>query len=413
MFIITSCNTHIPGGTDRPRDPKYEKYFIGNEGVRTQFEGNSPPSRVYYYLGADRPENTFEIVVRLKNEGSAFSHGATFVSGFDPYMFHVEGVLLEGFSFKDCVFDLRANPVGGLMSMLNCPGLAAGNYYNSNNWQVGFDNILEHFGWNKTYFNNLGINFGQSGSEPFITFDLNNPGINMDIFKHGKMLISASAPIIGLLESNNGKPYMIEADSYEYPGGGLHYETVPVWIKNWPQGLDETDQTFLITNCYLYTTYADPIVCIDPDPFSMQEKVCRPGQVKMANTQGAPVAITAIYQENTQHKVFFTIDIKNAGPGRIFYYNHLNRCSPYYHGRTTRNDIDVVYVAFARIGDTMLDCVPQDRFVRLLDGVGTITCTYDLQYATAGSAYKTPLIMELWYGYEDTIRRNVHFKRVT
>ena len=56
---------------------------------------------------------------------------------------------------------------------------------------------------------------------------------------------------------------------------------------------------------------------------------------------------------------------------------------------------------------------PDNRIIKLRDGRGMITCRYDMEYQTAKSAYRAPLVLELWYGYSETQRRNVHIKRVS
>ena len=91
---------------------------------------------------------------------------------------------------------------------------------------------------------------------------------------------------------------------------------------------------------------------------------------------------------------------------------YLERCSPYYPGRLSTLHVNKVYVVDARIGNTHLRCTP-DRGdgVRLVDGRGSFRCFYDLEYQTAKSAYETPLIIELAYGYGETMMRATTIKR--
>jgi hypothetical protein len=75
--------------------------------------------------------------------------------------------------------------------------------------------------------------------------------------------------------------------------------------------------------------------------------------------------------------------------------------------------LNKVYVLDARIGDQHLDCTPnRGDGIRLVNGQGNVRCEYDLEYLTAKSAYETPLIVELGYGYSTTMTRRVTFKRV-
>ena len=177
----------------------------------------------------------------------------------------------------------------------------------------------------------------------------------------------------------------------------------------------ETDVSFLVTSCYLYTTYATPIVCVDPAPFSQDEKVCYPGQIDLKGSQGAPVAVSRVYQENTPRSVIFTIEVRNVGRGKVINPGYMELCSPYYPGRLSSQDENIVVLGDIRLSGSpqRLRCVPDNNLIRLRDGVGQITCTYDLEYATAKSAYKAPLVVELWYGYSESQIRNVHVKRVS
>ena len=99
----------------------------------------------------------------------------------------------------------------------------------------------------------------------------------------------------------------------------------------------------------------------------------------------------------------------------------LEKCSPYYPGRVTPEDKNVVYLGDVRIGSMGLDdgagsggitCNP--RAIRLdpKTKTGSTTCTYPLEYANLKSAYQTPLTVELWYGYSKVTQQNIHIKRV-
>jgi hypothetical protein len=59
-----------------------------------------------------------------------------------------------------------------------------------------------------------------------------------------------------------------------------------------------------------------------------------------------------------------------------------------------------------------LDCTPND-YIRLNPdtGEGIITCMYNIPYSGLRSAYETPLVVELWYGYSKTREKKVYIKR--
>jgi hypothetical protein len=151
------------------------------------------------------------------------------------------------------------------------------------------------------------------------------------------------------------------------------------------------------------------MVCIDPNPYSGQEKVCIPQTVSLSS-QGAPVAVTRIEQESTRQKIFFTIHVQDLGNGQVYSLFSLDACNPYYGERVNPADKDIVEIAFVSVGDQRLDC--NTHRLRLNNGYGVFTCTYDVEYKEATSAYKTPLYIHLLYGYGDYINRYVTIKRV-
>lgn len=408
-FLVASCD-----GTSK--NPKYDKYYQGSDGVKVELVANSPPYNVYYYADGKREDNSFDIELKLHNQGASLSRGAVFVSGYDPAMIQIDGVEIIQSSFKDCVFDLTTIAQGNYNFYANCFGQEFS--ISKNEWEIKLNNIGETLskfgvGWDTTKFlSDLDITFGDRSGDggTHFGFNFNNPSVDVDYYNHGRLLIGYSSGLD--IDFRNGVEYILPADDYNYPGGAQEYKTFNAHIKEWPLGLDETTQPFLITNCYLYTTFASPNVCIDPDPYSETRKVCTPGTVSFSSTQGAPVAITRIKQENTKTKALFEIQISNVGSGRIFDLGYFSGCNPYNTHRVTEKNLDVVYIGDIRIGKDRLDCNIQNRRIKLQNGRGTITCTYDYRYIASKSAYQTPLVVELWYGYSETTERSVKIKRV-
>jgi len=148
-------------------------------------------------------------------------------------------------------------------------------------------------------------------------------------------------------------------------------------------------------------------------PFSQDRKVCIPQNVVFSGSNGAPVAVTLIEEEPTPYNVFFTIHFRNVNSGKVIDLGYIQRCSPYYPGTLNNQHMNVIYLWDVRIGKVRLTCTPADQIIRLDDqtGEGQITCTYPMTYITARSAYKTPLVIEAWYGYMDTMERDVYIKR--
>ena len=229
---------------------------------------------------------------------------------------------------------------------------------------------------------------------------------------HGKFLsaiIKKSLPF----HSGFGREYLLAADYQYYPGGQQEYIDYHATMHTWPRGLEEYPVTFLLTNCYGYATFTSPMVCIDPQPMSEHRKTCTPRDLSLTS-QGAPVAVTKIEQENTRKKSIFNIHIKNVGKGDILYWGDLALCSPYSkQGILTSRNKNVVQGFEVRIENQVLDCTPRDKKIRLnQNGEGIITCMYDLEFTNIQSAYQTPLIIEFWYGYMQTEQKQVLFKKV-
>lgn len=244
-----------------------------------------------------------------------------------------------------------------------------------------------------------------------IGFD--NPGIDVEYANHGRLLLTLFEAID--FSRHYGQEYLLEPDTYEFPGGGLDYINFDGNIVTWPSGLDQTTYSnFMITNCYLYATYAAPLVCVDPSPFTSDAKVCTPSPYTGTKGQGAPVAVTLIEQENSPKQILFTIHIQNVGRGEVYDPGRLEKCSPYYPEMTTTEDKNIVYIGDIRVsGDLQrLQCTP-NNFIRLdpRTGEGTIICSYQIPYATLKSAYQAPLVVELWYGYSQAMLKRVMIKR--
>jgi hypothetical protein len=173
------------------------------------------------------------------------------------------------------------------------------------------------------------------------------------------------------------------------------------------------EQHIMMTNCYMYTTFAAPTVCIDPQPYSTNRKVCHPSISKWSNGQGSPLAISHVRQENTPRTAVFHIEVANVGPGHVWDPGKLEKCSPYYPGGAKSADLNTVWIGDVRIGNTQLTCTPRTHFRLDQAGRGRFTCTYPIEYAELNSAYQTGLVIELWFGYSVIQDRIIPVKRVT
>ena len=416
-LVLNACNM-IPRRRDSPFvNFEDNKYYQGFRGVEMIFIQGMPPYRMYYY--GDGYDNRFHVNVEVANIGSAFSRGGIYLSGYDPTMIEFYGINPGRTSGTACIIDIGNIGFGQFGGVLRCEdfyvGIGSGGLID-----IFFNDLFGPSGIyaDSQYFSSDrlgGFDFGYqstSGDQERITIGFDNPNIDVEYANHGRLLIGLFQGIN--FERGFGQEYLLAGDTYEYPGGDIDFISFEGNIVNWPPGLDQTYQTFMVTNCFLYATYAAPIVCIDPAPFSQDKKVCYPSPYTGTKGQGAPVAVTYIEQENTPRQAVFTIHVKNVGGGQVYDPGRLELCSPYFPGRVTNEDLNIVYIGDIRVSSDLqrLQCTP-NNYVRLdpKTGEGIITCMYDIPFSGLRSAYQTPLVVELWYGYSRTMEKRVLIKR--
>jgi hypothetical protein len=206
----------------------------------------------------------------------------------------------------------------------------------------------------------------------------------------------------------------IAGNTADFPGGEMYNIDYGIYLNElrWPSNYNTHEQLFQISACYLYTTYATPIVCIDPTPTSSDGDVCRPGVQQINHGQPAPLSITKIDQVNQGPRVMFTIHVQNQLSGTPFNPGAIDFCAPgapEVYNRELRN---VAKVIDARVIGELgsLDC--RDGTIRLDNrGQGQISCFYDLpEHAGARGAYQTSLNIEIGYLYRNiqTIQATIH-----
>jgi hypothetical protein len=177
-----------------------------------------------------------------------------------------------------------------------------------------------------------------------------------------------------------------------------------------PSGTHKYNIPLTIYACYDYETIASTEICIDPEPHrSYYDKPCVTRNVGMGGGQGAPVAITNVELTNMREQMRITFTIQNVGSGMgggtiVDLEKMFAGACPTGFGPV---DVDVVYLNYVRVGDSApLACSPDGR-IKLVNGVGRVSCTYAMP---GGTAYKTPLEIKLEYGYRTFIRRDVEIR---
>ncbi len=408
-LLITSCM----GGFGKDKDSKKKKYFTGTEGVEVSFDRNTPPRKLYYYSDPGAAGNEFQVFVEVANKGASFARGGIYLSGYDPEMINFKEIDLAKQFKGACSLDIGNIGMGRFGGVFRCDGVEIGKSSQGGTY-ADIDDLgktmsqlgVDWFDSNK--IGKISASYEDKEQGPALSLSYSNPNLDLEYVGHGRLLIALFSGLD--FDRHYGREFILAGDTLNYPGGEVQYFEYNGEIVNWPKGLDETDQTIMLTSCYMYTTFASPVLCVDPEPYSENRKVCTPKSYSWSNSQGAPVGITSVEQENTPNKMIIRLNIANQGGGTVYDVGQIEKCSPYYPERVSSNDLNVVYLGDVRIGRQRLDCYPE--VIRLQDGKGMTTCNYKLEYAQAKSAYETPVVAELWYGYSDVIERKIHLKRV-
>jgi hypothetical protein len=171
------------------------------------------------------------------------------------------------------------------------------------------------------------------------------------------------------------------------------------------------EPTLIAAACYRYRTIAEPVVCIDPEPYAIfgEDKVCTidaNGKTYALGSQGAPVAVTKLTEEVSGQGIHFGINIKNVGGGKVVDINSLGKC-PYELNQY--DDVDKVLVKPMLSYDASPRCQPRGDYsdpVRLDEsGNGYIFCTF--QKPAKRTAVETVLRIELDYNYLDSVKKKI------
>jgi len=347
-----------------------------------------------------------------------------FISGYDPSYVFVEGQPLTQTDNRGaCSIDITSmgDTFSDWSGWLSC-SLADGSSFDYQQdgayWHTNINNFGSFLGelgiWETTPEWLQGLDISLTGEESNglkgFSLDFDSNAYNVNLLYHGQglgVLLEKTLPF----EAGFGREYNLAADNQYYPGGQMEFIDYKVKMRTWPSPLEEYNIPFMLTNCYAYSTYTSPFICIDPQPLSDRRKACTPRDISLTS-QGAPVAVTKIEQQSSGKKANFKITIKNVGNGEIIYWGDVSRCSPYSPLKLTEKNKNIVQLFSVRIEDTELKCTPTDDKIKLVNGEGTISCTYDLKYNNIQTAYQTPLIIEFWYGYMETESQYVLFKKV-
>jgi hypothetical protein len=438
LFLFIGCDGLGGGSSVRNED----SYFKGYDGVSMKVMPGTPSTAYYYSQNPTVGDNVVNFNIQVQNTGSADTYGGVYISGYDPNFIEVDGVMvqktgsggdcdLQGFIGQnnnwlatafcriwdsDLFVDIKGGDTWRELGIEVVNGKIGGDTWKKIFEKTGAPDTLVR--WMQGL--ELEFDYDPQTGKGSIGVDYAGSQYDFGAGYNGRAAIAFfstiyhSIPEIGrFINPAHGKDFTLLGDRPNYPGGEMDIKPFNAKIKTWPQGLTQTDQTFMFTSCYVYTTYADPQVCIDPYPESSERKVCKPKKISYPSGQGAPVAITSIEQTNTPRAIIFTITIQNKGKGLIYHPMSLHKCDPLNANRVTQADLNFVFVGDIRLANEykQFRCQPESRMIRLDEkGVGIFTCEAPIEY-NVKTAYQSPLVVSLWYGYSETITKKIMLKR--
>ena len=421
LILITGCG--VTGGNN-------QKYYTGYNSVEMQFVDSAPPTTFYYdstagtTTTANLDVNTIPIAVQLYNRGSSNAYGALFIHGFDPNTIAVQGYTLGYPGYSDAL--VRGGNLGSLFSgYFNANGgLAAANIIIPTAYgggQLSFSNIA---GQKSLSFSSLSTDRASLFSALHFQIQQSKytgyTGISLDVLKEpiGYVLNPITQ---GLFADFNWGPWLqkfdLEGRNRDNPIGGSDTIEFPATMLNMPASMEQYMQTIEVTSCFDYATHSSTMVCLAPEPNSVNRNpTCRPTTVSAGGGQGAPVAITTIEQRPAKGRTTFVINVhlnKQNSDDLLYDLFSLYKCDPSSGLIPKTSDLNIVYIGYVYLStfDITMSCIP-DQVMRLDDaGNGQITCSIAFPPGSPTSEYQANLEVELWYGYSKTIRRDVRIIR--
>jgi len=238
--------------------------------------------------------------------------------------------------------------------------------------------------------------------------------------------------IRGSLDSRSGNTdfsdyehitFDLRGKSMESSGGDEDVLTFTIITKELEELSQTHTSTIAITSCYQYRTTLSQTVCIDSDTHNLKErtKSCEIEPIPLTD-QGAPVAVTKVetkmVPKEGEVEPQFKLRIENkAGGLTILKESIVDACYSRALNYDKINKIEV-NAYLAEKGDRVkLDCnVDEDKktaYPVLKSNIAQVTCKYEEGISEEEGTYPGILIVEIDYGYTDTISKNIEIKKVS
>ncbi|MBD3313429.1 hypothetical protein GF345_03220 [Candidatus Woesearchaeota archaeon] len=179
--------------------------------------------------------------------------------------------------------------------------------------------------------------------------------------------------------------------------------------------------SIVATVCYPYRTELSRDVCIDTDIYGIRptEKTCEAQDVSVSGGQGAPVEVTLIEVKMLPGENYvspqFIIHVKNSGGGQVIDPDAVSdACSSLPLTFDNVDVIDIDEVSFSRFSSRrgQIECFPET--IKLRNGQGNTRCQLrpGLMDAENIINYRTPLYIELSYGYYHTLSKEIVIRNI-
>lgn len=210
--------------------------------------------------------------------------------------------------------------------------------------------------------------------------------------------------------------YDLEGKSPQRGQGEFDIFTFSAEAKRIDPLISEKPVLLMFHSCYTYKTKFYESVCIDTDPMKDITKGCIPTPVKIYTSgQGAPLAVTKLETDVLHVNPYevapqFTITIENKGRGQVLETSSYQKaCGSESFSRDEMGVYEAT-VYLHKLGEPVkLDCTPS--IFKLREGKDTIRCRAEEGYEKDGSAFTSPLTVELVYGYTETLTAPMTIKR--
>ncbi len=453
LLVLAGCSSVLPTGTGSGSGVGVVTTIANAPSITdAYFTLNSKPGQTLpqqlQSLGQGDPVHLFDMNLVVHDEGYADSLTALYISGYDPSLFAVVplGPYLAQSKTRYCYRDVTLESDSTWSANVLCEagdqvylggGYTSGSNggfsvsaYNANVAKYldslvslikgGQTSVFEKYG----LFQNMSVTCSaptsgssqyQKGcriSSPLGAFYYNRASQGaLALALYGDSVRNCQNGCI-LVPSPRLPDQFLSGNTAQYPGGEAANVDLGVYMdrSRWPANLNDHQQLFQVTACSLYTTYATPTVCIDPNPATSDGEVCRPGILKM-QSQPAPVSITSIDEVNQGPRVMFTIHVKNEGSGTVFDPGSIDYCAPSAPDSMASQRRNEAKIVDARVLGSLkaMDC--RDGIIHFVNGQGQVTCFYDLPPESIGRpAYQTTVSFEIAYIYRNiqTVETTIH-----